>query len=153
MNVMPTFLRPAAKQTTPPLPRTRPEEMRQMTMEFMNSVDLQRQENAYLRSENEQLRVDLKVAQEQVRMLEAELAYVRDERDQLYRHDSMMLGGLDDIEVLIVNLKQRSRAEAYAQPGTGQGQQQDHERGLTEQDTNALAELVATIRPEGKTDA
>lgn len=143
MNVVPAFLR-KQEPAPPPLPRVRqPEEMRQMALDFMSDVDRQREENAYLRSANEQLRVDLKAALENARMLESELAYVRDERDQLYRHDHNMLGGLGAIKAAIINLEQQSRASAYAPPGSGT---EDHTKQGDEL-ADGVAKLAATFAP------
>lgn len=141
MNVVPAFLRknePAA----PPLPPARREEQRQLAMEFMSAHDRVLEENAYLRSEVDQLRVEVRVANERARMLEGELNFVRDDRDRVTRHDSMMLGGVDDLVALALAIKERSRIEAYAPPGSAAKPAEPSEQDR--QITSGLAEQLAS---------
>ena len=151
MNVVPAFLRSAEKQepAAPPLPRTRPEENRQFAMDFMNSHDRLLEENAWLRSENEQQRVELKVERESRRRLEIELNFVRDQLDRLQRHDNTMVAGVDHLVLIANKLLENSRAEAYAPPATGT---QEQPGPLPEDAQQELAALVATIKP-GERDA
>jgi len=147
MNVLPSFLRPAEKQE-PSMPRlppaVRPEERRQLTMDFVDSFDRTQEENTYLRSENDQLRVELKVAREQVRNMERELNFVRDDRDRLLEHDASIMTSLENIEALIVSAKAKARAEAYAPPGSGPHQPPEE----TERDLEIVKGLAERLAPE-----
>ena len=148
VNALPAFMRPV--ETKEPIaprlpPAVRPEDRRQMTLDFMDSVDRDREENAYLRSEVEQLRVELKVAREEVRNLDRELNFVRDDRDRLLQHDTAIMTSLENIEALIVAAKAKARAEAYAPPASGTQQQPEE----TEQDRQITAGLAERLAPEG----
>lgn len=146
MNIVPAFLQRGKEPVPPPLPRVPQEKRRQLAMDFMDDVDRQREECAYLRTENDQLRVENKVLREQVRLLQDELNFVRDQLDRVGTHDKLMLGGLGAIKAAIIDLEQRSRAEAYAPPGSGNAQT---EAAID----NAAAELAKQLAPEGKPDA
>ena len=111
---------------------------------FIDHTTRQREELAYFKHHAGQIEQDLKVANERIRMLERELEWLRDERDQLYRHDHNMLGGLGAIKAASVNLEEQSRAQAYAPPATGQQQQPEE----TEQDRQITAGLAERLAPE-----
>lgn len=149
MNVVQKFLRPEKQEPVPPPlpPRVHPEKRKQLALDFMDEHSRTLEENAYLRSEVEQLRVELKVAQEKARMLESELNFLRDEYDRLLTHDKYMLGGIDAIEAAIINLKASSRAEAYAPPGSGS---QDE---TADQAIDHAAELAKKLAPETEGNA
>lgn len=146
----PSFLK---RKQEPSLPALPPEDTMSQrpkaVIDFLTATDQMREENAYLRAENDQLKRELGITNEHRRSLASELAEIKRDKDFLQRHDAMMLGGLDDLEVLIINLKERSRAQAFAPPGSGQVPEPE----LTEQDKQDLANIVATIRPEPPTNA
>lgn len=151
MNVLtvPKYLTRDRAPTVPPLPTPQPREASPETTAFLDSVTRQREENAYLRAELENVTRENKLAHERIRMLETELTEVRADRDFLTRHDASMLTSLRDIKALIVMAEERAKAEAYAPPGSGQ---QDHSQQGDEL-AAGVADLAAKLAPETRTDA
>lgn len=150
MNVVPAFLRkePHVEGTPRQVPQTRPEENRQFAMDFMNKHDRLLEENAWLRTENGQLRVEVKAAQEHARMVESELGYVRDELDRIKQHDYTMVAGVDHLVLIANKLLENSRASPYAPPGTGQTD--GPERPMDATDEAGLKILTAALMPENR---
>lgn len=132
----------------PSVPRPSPPPRSAAVAEWIDYDERQREENAWLRSENAELKTDLKVAQERLRDVEAELTHVRNERDWLTRHDAKMLSTCEDVMALITARLKDARAHAFAQPGTGQ---QEHEQP-TERDDQIIENLATALAPE-RTDA
>lgn len=150
MNVLaPKFLSRDRNPAVPALPVPQPREATPETTAFLDSVNRQREENAYLRSEVEQTSRELKLAHERIRMLETEITNVRADRDFMTRHDASMMTSLRDIKALIVMAEERARAEAYAPPGSGQ---QDHTKAADEL-AEGVAELAKKLAPENRIDA
>lgn len=119
MNVLtaPKFLR---REPQPPaLPETQPTVSPEVQA-FIDSSARQREELAYLRSENDALNLEVRVSHERIRMLESELTEVRAARDFFQRHDGDMMKALGIIKGVIVAEEANARANAYAPPGTGQ---------------------------------
>ena len=146
MNMLPEFLRSNGKQE-PIVPRlppaVRPEDRRQMTMEFMDNFDRTSEENAYLRSALEQSQIELRAEREIRRSLEREMDFIRSDRDRLLEHDASIMNSLENIETLIVSAKAKARAEAYAPPGSGtQGQTEP-----TVQDQKIIEGLAEKLMP------
>jgi len=115
---------------------------------FIDSTTRDRQELAYLRSHSAQLENDIKVANENNRLLREELTHVRNERDWLTRHDAKMLSTCEDVMALISARLKDARAHAFAQPGSGQQEQEQP----TERDDEIIENLAASLAPE-RTDA
>jgi hypothetical protein len=115
---------------------------------FIDSTTRDRQELAYLRSHAAQLENDIKVANENNRLLREELTHVRNERDWLTRHDAKMLSTCEDIQALIATRLKDARAHAFAQPGSGTQEQAQP----TERDDKIIENLAASLAPE-RTDA
>jgi chromosome segregation ATPase len=149
---LPAFMRkePQVDNIPRPLSQAHPEELRKSASKFMNDYDGLLEENAYLRSEKDMLERELKLAREQVRGLDRELNFVRDDRDRLLQHDTAIMNSLENIEALIVSAKNKARAEAYAPPGTGTQEPADPLPAEAQQE---LAALVATIKPSEARDA
>ena len=128
---MPNFLQkqpgkiePRMTSPTPPSYNKPPE----VTPEVAAFVDANARavaELARLKSENEQMKYELKIADERVRMLDAELTHVRNERDWLTRHDAKMQATCEDVASLINSRLKDARADTYAQPGSGTQEQQE----------------------------
>ena len=143
MNVLtaPKFLRREEPQP-PAMPQTQPSVSPEVAA-FIDSTTRQREELAYLRSENDTLNRELRLANERIRMLDEELTHTRNARDWFCRHDAFMLATLDDIEAMIVARKAKARAEAYAPPGSGQ---EDHTQNGDEL-AAGVADLAAKLAP------
>lgn len=116
---------------------------------FVDATTKQREENAYLRGEVDQLTRDVRLAHERVRMLESELTEVRADRDFLQRHDAEIMNGLEVIETVIIAQKAKARASAYAPPGTGQ----QTEPGMTDEEIERVEALARTLKPVTIPDA
>lgn len=86
---------------------------------FIDKMNRQREELAYFKSECTTLTNELKLANERIQRLDAELVDLRDQHWRLLRHDTTLTGGLDQIKVQIVALLENSKKSEYAPPGTG----------------------------------
>lgn len=134
--------------TPPALPPQEAPGRPKAVLDFLETTDRMREELAYFKSHAAQLEMDLKVANENGRLLREELTHVRNERDWLTRHDAKMLSTCEDVMALITARLKDARAHAFAQPGSGQ-QEQEHP---TERDDKIIEGLAATLAPE-RTDA
>ncbi len=117
-------------------------------LDFLETTDRMREENAWLLSENAELKNDLKVALARLHDVEGELTHVRNNRDYFCRHDRAVVATLEDVQALIGARLKSARAEAYAAPGSGaQEPEQPDPR-----DDRIIENLAATLAPE-RTDA
>lgn len=143
---MPEFLvRNRREPATPPLPVVIPDAELPEVKAFVAASARQREDLAFWKSEAEQVGRDLRLANERIVRLTAELNEVKHERDWLRLHDNSMINSLDDIEALIARAKSKARAEAYAPPGSGQ-------QDITQQGDDLAAgvsELAAKLAPAG----
>ena len=144
MNVVPAFLRDKREPIMPTIPQPEPSHRPKAVVDFLTATDQMREELAYFKSHAGQLEVDLKFERERNRSLESELAHVRNDRDYLCTHDATMLAGLRHLKIIINDLEEQSRAQAYAPPGSGQEQPAPP---VTEHDEEILKGMTMKLAP------
>ncbi len=135
----------AKNQPAPLLPEQRPVSRHPRTAEMLDEWNADLDALSYFKSRCEELENEDRRKSDRIGDLEAELAYVRDDRDRLFQAHATGLATIDDILALIIARKTKSRAEPYAPPGTGH--QDGPERPMTQAEQEGLKVVAETLAP------
>lgn len=103
---------PAVQPLPSPLPKDT-DDLPDSVKEWATQQIEQRQTIAYLKSENESLRVDLRVAIERIKMLESALSEAERKRDFYQFHSTSLVTRLNDIRMTVDAAVREAEHEAF----------------------------------------